>query len=91
MIRVRTNWAQPRRKGIREWFQSWGPRWALIQMARTEGLIIISNDHFRDAPSARHLLKQKGYVQTGDMVINVFSTPLDERSMANTIKLNFIS
>lgn len=36
-------------------------------------------------------LKQKGYVEEGDMVINVFSTPLDEKAMANTIKLNFIS
>ncbi len=36
-------------------------------------------------------LKQKGFVQSGDMVINVFSTPLDERGMANTIKLNYIS
>jgi hypothetical protein len=24
--------------------------------------VIISNDHFRDAPSARHLLKQKGFM-----------------------------
>lgn len=36
--------------------------WVLIDMARAEGLVIISNDHFRDAPAARHLLKQKGYV-----------------------------
>lgn len=36
--------------------------WVLIDMARAEGLIIISNDHFRDSPTARHLLKQKGYV-----------------------------
>ena len=36
-------------------------------------------------------LKQKGYVEEGDMVINVFSTPLDERGMANTIKLNYIT
>ncbi|MDQ3050063.1 MAG: pyruvate kinase [Bacteroidota bacterium] len=36
-------------------------------------------------------LKQKGYLEAGDMVINVFSTPLDEKAMANTIKLNFIS
>jgi hypothetical protein len=34
----------------------------LINIARAEGLIIISNDHFRDAPSARHLLKQKGFM-----------------------------
>lgn len=34
----------------------------LIDIARAEGLIIISNDHFRDAPSARHLLKQKGFM-----------------------------
>ena len=36
-------------------------------------------------------LKQKGFVESGDMVINVFSTPLVEKAMANTIKLNFIS
>jgi len=36
-------------------------------------------------------LKKKGFVHEGDMVINVFSTPLDERGMANTIKLNFIN
>ncbi len=36
-------------------------------------------------------LKQKGYLEPGDMVINVFSTPLDEKAMANTIKLNFIT
>jgi pyruvate kinase len=36
-------------------------------------------------------LRQKGLVAPGDMVINVFSTPLDERGMANTIKLNYIS
>ncbi len=34
----------------------------LINIARAEGLIIISNDHFRDAPTARHLLKQKGFM-----------------------------
>jgi hypothetical protein len=39
----------------------------LIDIARAEGLIIISNDHFRDAPSARHLLKQKGFM-AGDGV-----------------------
>lgn len=36
-------------------------------------------------------LKAKGFVQDGDMAINVFSTPLDERGMANTIKLNVIN
>jgi pyruvate kinase len=36
-------------------------------------------------------LRQKNYVQEGDMVINVFSTPVDERGMANTIKLNYIT
>ena len=39
----------------------------------------------------KNFLKQKGYVHEGDMVINVFSTPIDDRGMANTIKLNFIS
>lgn len=33
----------------------------LIEMARTDATIIITNDHFRDHPLARHLLKQKGY------------------------------
>lgn len=48
-----------------------------------------STDHtIRDIKA---FLKQKGLVLTGDMVINVFSTPIDERGMANTIKLNFIS
>ncbi len=37
----------------------------LIDVARSDGLVIISNDHFRDAPIARHLLKQKGYVEKG--------------------------
>ncbi len=41
--------------------------WVLVDMARAQGLVIISNDHFRDAPAARHLLKQKGYV-VGDGV-----------------------
>lgn len=36
----------------------------LIEMARSEAMIIISNDHFRDHPKARHLLKQKGYAST---------------------------
>lgn len=36
--------------------------WVLVDMAREQGLVIISNDHFRDAPSARHLLKQKGFM-----------------------------
>lgn len=36
-------------------------------------------------------LKAKGFLQEGDMAINVFSTPLDERGMANTIKLNVIN
>jgi len=36
--------------------------WVLVDMARQQGLVIISNDHFRDAPSARHLLKQKGFI-----------------------------
>ncbi len=38
----------------------------------------------------KSFLKEKDLVKEGDMVINVFSTPLDERSMANTIKLNYI-
>ncbi len=33
----------------------------LIDMARSDAMIIITNDHFRDHPLARHLLKQKGY------------------------------
>jgi hypothetical protein len=33
----------------------------LIQMARSDAMIVITNDHFRDHPTARHLLKQKGY------------------------------
>jgi hypothetical protein len=33
----------------------------LIEMARRQAMIIITNDHFRDHPLARHLLKQKGY------------------------------
>jgi hypothetical protein len=33
----------------------------LIEMARTDAMIILSNDHFREHPLARHLLKQKGY------------------------------
>lgn len=33
----------------------------LIEKARAEAMIIISNDHFRDHPLARHLLKQKGF------------------------------
>jgi hypothetical protein len=33
----------------------------LIEMARTDAMIIITNDHFRDHPLARHLLKQKGF------------------------------
>lgn len=33
----------------------------LIETARAEAMIIISNDHFRDHPLARHLLKQKGF------------------------------
>jgi pyruvate kinase len=48
-----------------------------------------SNDNtIRDI---KKFLKQKGFVKEGDMVINVFSTPLDERGMANTIKLNYIN
>ncbi len=38
----------------------------------------------------KEFLKHKGLVDTGDLVINVFSTPLDDRGMANTIKLNYI-
>lgn len=41
--------------------------WVLVDMAREQGLVIISNDHFRDAPSGRHLLKQKGFI-TGEGV-----------------------
>jgi hypothetical protein len=33
----------------------------LIEMARAKAMVIISNDHFRDHPLARHLLKQKGF------------------------------
>jgi pyruvate kinase len=47
-----------------------------------------SDDTIKDLKS---FLKQNGYLDSGDLVINVFSTPLDERGMANTIKLNFIS
>jgi pyruvate kinase len=39
----------------------------------------------------KKFLKQKGLVADGDLIINVFSTPLNERGMANTIKLNYIS
>lgn len=41
----------------------------LIEVARSDGLVIISNDHFRDAPIARHLLKQKGYVEKGAITL----------------------
>lgn len=39
----------------------------LVEMAHSEGLVIVSNDPFRDAPTARHLLKQKGFIE-GDEV-----------------------
>lgn len=35
-------------------------------------------------------LRKQGLVAEGDLIINVFSTPLGDRGMANTIKLNFI-
>ncbi len=38
----------------------------------------------------KQFLKTRGFVKEGDMVINVFSTPIEDRGMANTIKLNFI-
>jgi hypothetical protein len=41
----------------------------LIDVARSDGMVIISNDHFRDAPIARHLLKQKGYVKDGAITL----------------------
>jgi pyruvate kinase len=39
----------------------------------------------------KKFLKQRGLVHEGDLLINVFSTPLEERGMANTIKLHLIS
>lgn len=35
-------------------------------------------------------LKKRGLVKDGDLLINVFSTPLESRGMANTIKLHVI-
>lgn len=35
-------------------------------------------------------LKKRGFVDDGDLLINVFSTPLEKRGMANTIKLHVI-
>jgi pyruvate kinase len=39
----------------------------------------------------KNLLKQQDMLKSGDMVINVFSTPLEDKGMANTIKLHMIS
>lgn len=39
----------------------------MVDMARREGLVIVSNDLFQDAPLARHLLKQKGFVDGDDV------------------------
>jgi len=39
----------------------------------------------------KKFLKQRGLVSEGDLLINVFSTPLEDRGMANTIKLHLIS
>lgn len=41
----------------------------LIAMARSDAMIIITNDHFRDHPTARHLLKQKGYATAQGMTL----------------------
>ena len=38
----------------------------------------------------KDFLKQKALVNSGDLLINVFSTPLEKRGMANTIKLHLI-
>jgi pyruvate kinase len=39
----------------------------------------------------KNYLKQLDLLKPGDMVVNVFSTPLEEKGMANTIKLNLVS
>jgi pyruvate kinase len=39
----------------------------------------------------KSFLKKKGLVKEGDLLINVYSTPLEDRGMANTIKLHLIS
>ncbi len=41
----------------------------LIAMARSDAMIIITNDHFRDHPLARHLLKQKGFATPQGMTL----------------------
>jgi len=39
----------------------------------------------------KNFLKKQDLLKTGEMVVNVFSTPLEEKGMANTIKLNIVS
>lgn len=41
----------------------------LIALARAEAMIVITNDHFRDHPTARHLLKQKGYATVQGIIL----------------------
>jgi pyruvate kinase len=38
----------------------------------------------------KNYLKQIELLKSGEIVVNVFSTPLEEKGMANTIKLNVI-
>jgi pyruvate kinase len=44
----------------------------------------------RTIQDIKNFLKQKGHLREGDLFINVFSTPLEDRGMANSIKLNYI-
>lgn len=46
----------------------------------------ISTDHTIDDIKLR--LKKKGLIKEGDMIINIASTPIDERGKTNTLKLS---
>ena len=38
----------------------------------------------------KNILKEDGYVDAGDVVIHVASTPLKKRSRVNTLKINVV-
>ncbi|HQO88111.1 MAG TPA: pyruvate kinase alpha/beta domain-containing protein, partial [Bacteroidia bacterium] len=38
----------------------------------------------------KNILKEQGYVDAGDVVIHVASTPLKKRSRVNTLKINVV-
>jgi pyruvate kinase len=49
---------------------------------------LVSTDH--TIADIKHILKTKGFVKHGDLVINITSIPIEESGKSNMLKLSYV-